>query len=76
MLKLSLLTERGMRVSAVYFGDVEAWKEYYAKKYGEQELIKAFRGQTNEIRMSLVYEPEINEYQGTKSVQLVICNYQ
>lgn len=76
VLKLSLVAEDGMRVSAVYFGDIDAWKQYYAKKYGEQELVRAFRGQENSIRMSLVYYPEMNEYQGKRNVQLVIRNYQ
>lgn len=75
VLKLTLLTESGNRVSAVYFGDIEAWKAYYAQKYTECELAAAFRGQENQIRMSVVYYPEINSYQGTESVQIVIRNY-
>ena len=76
VLKLSLLTAQGAHVSAVYFGDIEAWKAYYGEKYGEQELAAAFRGQANRIRMSVVYYPEIDEYQGIERVQLVIRNYQ
>lgn len=76
VLKLSLITEEGIRVSAVYFGDIEAWKAYYTEKYGLQELERAFRGQENKIRMSLVYYPEINEYQGNKTIQIIIRNYQ
>lgn len=76
VLKLSLITEEGVRVSAVYFGDIEAWKAYYTEKYGLQELERAFRGQENKIRMSLVYYPEINEYQGNKTIQIIIRNYQ
>lgn len=76
VLKLSLLTEQGERVSAVYFGDVEAWKSYYAAKYGETEVEAAFRGAPNGIRMSVVYYPEINDYQGIESIQLIIRNYQ
>ena len=76
VLKLSLRTETGARVDAVYFGDIEAWERYYGEKYGEQELMAAFRGQENRIRMSVVYTLEINEYQGMERVQLVIRNYQ
>lgn len=76
VLKLTLLTEEGQRVSAIYFGDTEAWKSYYADKYGEQEVERAFRGQENRIRMSVVYEPEMNEYQGSRTVQITIRNYQ
>lgn len=76
VLKLNLMTEGGARVSAVYFGDIEAWKAYYGRKYGAKEVEAAFRGQENEIRMSVVYYPEINDYQGVISIQLVIRNYQ
>lgn len=75
VLKLNLRTEAGEPVSAVYFGDIEAFKAYYSEKYGAGELDAAFRGQTNGIRMSVVYYPEINVYQGMESVQLIIRNY-
>ena len=76
VLKLTLRTEHGCVISAVYFGDVDAFREYYSKKYGENEVNQAFFGRKNEIRMSVVYYPEINRYQGNESVQIVIKNYQ
>lgn len=76
VLRLSLVTERGGRVSAVYFGDIPAWKSYYETKYGAAEVQAAFDGQENSIRMSAVYYPEINVYQGGENVQLVIRYYQ
>lgn len=76
VLKLSLRTEQGEPVSAVYFGDVEAWRSYYESKYGEDEVAAAFSGRDNGLRMSVVYYPEINEYQGMESMQLIIRNYQ
>ena len=76
VLKLTLRTEHRCVISAVYFGDVDAFREYYSKKYGENEVNQAFLGRKNEIRMSVVYYPEINRYQGNESVQIVIKNYQ
>lgn len=76
VLKLTLKTERGKSISAVYFGDVEEFREYYGRKYGENEVQQAFLGRTNAIRMSVVYYPEINRYQGNESIQIVIKNYQ
>lgn len=76
VLKLNLRTEHGEPVSAVYFGDVEAWRAYYSAKFGTDEVDAAFLGRANQIRMSVVYYPEINDYQGMESVQLVIRNYQ
>lgn len=76
VLKLTLKTERGKSISAVYFGDVEKFREYYGRKYGENEVQQAFLGRTNAIRMSVIYYPEINRYQGNESIQIVIKNYQ
>ena len=76
VLKLTLRTERGISISAVYFGDVDGFREYYSKKYGESEVQQAFSGRTNAIRMSVVYYPEVNRYQGNESIQIVIKNYQ
>lgn len=75
VLKLSLMTAAGEHVSAVYFGDVEAWKQYYSEEYGQTEVDAALRGRANAIRMSVIYYPEINVYQGMESVQLIIRNY-
>ena len=76
VLRLNLVTAAGEAVSAVYFGDIEAFKAYYAEKYGSAEVEKAFRGQINKLRIMIVYYPEINEYNGVESVQVIIRNYQ
>lgn len=76
VLKLDLLTEQREHIPAVYFGDIEAWQEYYAGKYGRDELERAFRGQENAIRMSVVYYPQVNAYQGVENMQITIRNYQ
>ena len=75
VLRLALRTEYQERISAVYFGDLADFKRYYSDKYSAGDLERAFLGQKNAIRMSIVYEPQMNSYQGTESVQLVIRNY-
>lgn len=75
VLKMSLRTADGKQIPAVYFGDIEAWKAYYSDKYGAQEVEAALGGRENAIRMSVIYYPEINDYQSVESVQLVIRNY-
>lgn len=75
VLKLTLLTGNGNPVQAVYFGDVEAWQQDMVQRFGEEDVRAAFAGKPNAIRMSVVYVPELNRYQGMESVQLVIRNY-
>lgn len=76
VLKLQLRTESGGRISAVYFGDVEKFLACYREKFGEPEVERALCGRENDIRMSIVYYPEIDAYQGRENVRLVIKNYQ
>lgn len=75
VLRLNLMTADGVSVSGIYFGDIEAFKDYYAGKFGTEEVEKAFCGRVNRIRMQIVYYPEINVYNGTENVQAVIKNY-
>ena len=75
VLKLNLETAFGEKISAVYFGDVERFKDFYSEKFGQAELEKAFTGKNNDIRMQIIYYPEINEYNGMQNVQLIIRNY-
>ena len=75
VLRLTLETPYGERISAVYFGDVEGFLEYYREKFGTEEVDAAFSGRNNKIFMQIVYYPEINMYNGIESVQLIIRNY-
>ena len=43
--------------------------------FGEGELAKALSGQKNQIRLDIVYDPDINEYNGVRSIQAKIKKY-
>lgn len=76
VLKLQLETRYGETVSAVYFGEVEEFLNYYREKYGEEEVDLALRGKNNKIFLKIVYYPEINRYNGIETIQIIIRNYQ
>ena len=75
VLRLTLETQYGETISAVYFGDVEGFLRYYEKKFGKTEVDAAFSGKNNKIFLQIVYYPEVNMYNGTESIQVVIRNY-
>ena len=62
-------------MNAIYFGDVEKMLSYYREKYGEQELQQACREGNGNMKASFVYYPEINEYNGHESLQIIVKNY-
>ncbi len=59
VVKLSLVTETGFPVDGILFGDGDAFLE---KQAGKE-------------RMDMVYYPDVNEYNGTRTLQAVIKNY-
>ena len=65
----------GRQMEAVYFGDVEAFFRYIADTYGEQEAQKLKTGRGSAISLTVTYYPKINEYNGFRSIQLIIQNY-
>lgn len=75
VLRLNLWTEEGIVVPAVYFGNIEDFRQYFVLKYGEKSWENALAGKKNDICMSIIYYPDINCYQGMENIQIVIKNY-
>ncbi len=74
-LRFLLENSYGRQLEAVYFGDVEAFFRYIADTYGEQEAQKLKTGRGSGISLTVTYFPKINEYNGFRSIQLMIQNY-
>ncbi|MBQ3559750.1 MAG: single-stranded-DNA-specific exonuclease RecJ [Agathobacter sp.] len=76
VLKLSLVTSYGKTVSGIYFGDIDAFGDYIECKFGKVQLDAAFAGKENDITLSLVYFPKINNFRGEDELQFEIQYYQ
>lgn len=76
VLKLSITNQYNKTLDAMFFGNVEEFEGYIIDKYTEDELNKAYSGVINDIRLSLIYYPNINEYNGMKTLQITIQDYQ
>ena len=76
VIKMQVSNERKMRMEAIYFGDVEVFKDYINHKFGESEVEKLFQSRENKVVLSATYYPTINEYREMKTLQIVIQNYQ
>lgn len=75
VLKLSIQNEVGCKMDAMYFGNIDKFNSFLSEKYGEKELGNMYEGKKNQIRLSITYYPSINEYNGNKSIQVIIKNY-
>jgi len=75
VLRLTLETIYGELVTAVYFGDVDKFLEFYREKFGGDQVEAALKGKNNKILLQIVYYPEINMYNGIENIQMIIRNY-
>ena len=75
VLRMTLVSEQGRPLSAIYFGDIEAMRTHLVEQYGIQEVEKAFHGRENNMQISIVYSPKINTYKDSETLQFEIQYY-
>ncbi len=75
MLKLRLRDSQGTEIDALYFGDAQNFMDDLRRRYGEEQVMALQNGRENGIRISITYYPEINEYMGVRTPQIVITHY-
>ena len=73
--KLQVMNRTGCQMEALYFGDPEVLRTHLIGKYGENEVQKLFWGKENRTALDVTYYPSINEYQGRKTLQIVIRHF-
>lgn len=62
-------------MDAIYFGDVVQFFDYIGNTYGKEEAEKIKTGRGTNAAISITYFPRMNEYNGFKTIQLMIQNY-
>lgn len=75
VLKLQVKDLHGTRMDAMYFGDVNTFVEYVREKFGNIACECLLHGHGHGIVMAFTYYPDINEYQGVRTPQIVIQKY-
>lgn len=75
VIKLLVRNQYGREMEAMYFGDVAGFLEALNAAYGKTEVDKAYQNRDNSMKLSVTYYPTINEYNGNRSLQIVIQNY-
>ncbi|MDO5410743.1 MAG: single-stranded-DNA-specific exonuclease RecJ [Lachnospiraceae bacterium] len=75
VLKLKLRDLRGLHIDGLYFGDIEAFDRRMEEAFGTEQVQRMYGGQSNAVELMLAYEPDINEFRGVKSLQLIIRHY-
>lgn len=67
--------EMGQRFILTYFGAHEPFDAYVAERYGSEEVDRLYEAKGTTVRLSIVYYPDLNEYQGRQELQFVMSGY-
>lgn len=72
--KLKAIDDKGGRHELIYFEPLDILEEYLSKKSGSEKLalLKAGGLKQGDMTVNIVYYPEINEYRGQRSVEIVL----
>ena len=69
ILKLRLLTNNNLTIDAMIFNDLENFENKVIEKYGNEGLDNLYN---NNISMDFTFYPSINEWNGNKSIQIIV----
>jgi single-stranded-DNA-specific exonuclease len=75
VLKLRLQNTSGTIMEGLLFQGADDFEEQLIAKYGKQNVAYMYGGRNQPIYVSCTYYPDINEYQGRQTIQIVIQNY-
>ena len=75
VLKMRLENAEHVILDAVYFGEVEKFIGYLEEKYGKQEVTELLTGGRSQMTIQATFYPEINDYLGRKTLQIVVMHY-
>lgn len=72
VLKLKILTNNNITIDAMIFNDLENFESKIIEKYGNEGLDNLYNKSNNNIPMDFTFYPSINEWNGNKSIQIVV----
>ena len=75
MIIMNITNANDTQIEAVLFETEEEFRQGLRKKYPESRIDALFHGYNSDIQLSVIYYPEINEYNGLKNIRVVIKRY-
>lgn len=75
VLKIKAQDANGSVIEAMLFQNVEGFLKNLEERYGRMEVDALMQGRGGHIKIAVTYYPDINEYMGRKTPQIVITHY-
>jgi single-stranded-DNA-specific exonuclease len=76
VLKMMVQNDSGVRMEALYFGNIPEFDDYVEAAYGAEARNRMYAGMSNPVDMAFTYYPSLNEYGGRRTLQIIIQNFQ
>ncbi|MFR2663005.1 MAG: single-stranded-DNA-specific exonuclease RecJ [[Clostridium] scindens] len=76
VLKLQVKDSSQTAMEAVCFRGAEQMLSLLEERYGKEAVDLLMKGRGSQMKLSVTYYPDMNEYMGKRTVQIVITHYQ
>ena len=75
IIKLRVENKYGSTCDALIFRQGEEFQEFVVDEWGEGELRRMYDGRENDLDIAFTYQPEVNEFNGIKSIQIHVKGF-
>ena len=75
VIKFRILDDLEMPKDMMYFGNVDELCSFLEQTHGKEQVHQLFREGNVRLPLTVTYYPDINEYRGVKTVQIIMTNY-
>ena len=73
--KYTVEDEGGTQFEMMYFGNLEAWHSFLTEEFGQEEYDRLYLSGNGNIRIHVIYYPDLNVYQGRERLQMIMQDY-
>lgn len=74
-IRLEMTDESGFKMQGIMFNKSKRFMGFLQNKFGQDEIDKAMKGEDNDIKIMLLYYPNVNEFNGREYLQLIIESF-
>lgn len=67
--------DTGRQFEMMYFGNMDAWHAFLTKQFGQEAYDRMYQGRGGEIRIHVIYYPDLDVYQGRERLQMIMQDY-
>lgn len=75
VLKMQVRDPAGTKIEALCFSNTEQFLALLEGRYGRHQVENMLNGRKTQMTLSITYYPDINEYMGKKTPQIIITHY-